>query len=415
MSRRPRLVSGHRERDHRAQRHPAKMPAARRPALASAANANTPATVTTIQCRAGSDAIEGAASKQHAAADPGHGAGLPHQPDQGAQRGPARWWRAANTLVSPSTPWIRATAIAATPAHCRKISRIGVLHTVLYGLWRCAGACQYSSVWWMSQENMADQLSAKDWLDQGLRALAEKRFYGAESRTAGEGDGGFARQLLLAFRRYRRVPCRDPQALARDRRRADHRRPEAASGRRRSAAAAAAPGVRRQSWRWRTRSAPGPRSIPAARSRRAGHRPAPAGLCENSSRAGLHRNIGPCPGANSLLGVSRLCAVGQAVAAGGTPTILEELLRIASSNAPAPFNHTLHRSSNAGDQPMTASPERLEAPSIRNCSKFGLPADQGPAGVRRGTAGADFTFSKTRLSDPRLDSDLLPEEARKIE
>ena len=69
---------------------------------------------------------------------------------------------------------------------------------------------------------MGDQLSAQDWLDQGLKTLAKSGFYGAEGGAAGQGHGGVARQFLLAFRRYFRVPCRDPERLARDRRRADY-------------------------------------------------------------------------------------------------------------------------------------------------------------------------------------------------
>src|SRR5437879_3305034 len=40
-----------------------------------------------------------------------------------------------------------------------------------------AGACQYSGVWWIvAGSNMTDQLSATDWLDQGLRTLAASGF-----------------------------------------------------------------------------------------------------------------------------------------------------------------------------------------------------------------------------------------------
>ncbi len=39
----------------------------------------------TIQCRADSDAIQGAAEQQYTAADPGHRAGLPDQPYQRPQ------------------------------------------------------------------------------------------------------------------------------------------------------------------------------------------------------------------------------------------------------------------------------------------------------------------------------------------
>jgi AcrR family transcriptional regulator len=46
-------------------------------------------------------------------------------------------------------------------------------HTVLYGYAIVAGVCQYSSVWC---DIMADQLSAKDWLEAGLDALAASGF-----------------------------------------------------------------------------------------------------------------------------------------------------------------------------------------------------------------------------------------------
>jgi AcrR family transcriptional regulator len=40
-----------------------------------------------------------------------------------------------------------------------------------------AGVCQYTSVWWdVAGIDMTDQLSAKDWLDQGLKTLAQRGF-----------------------------------------------------------------------------------------------------------------------------------------------------------------------------------------------------------------------------------------------
>ena len=54
------LVTGGRERHHGGQRHPKCRPRVAK-ALASAASPNTADSVTTIQCRAGSDAIRGAA------------------------------------------------------------------------------------------------------------------------------------------------------------------------------------------------------------------------------------------------------------------------------------------------------------------------------------------------------------------
>src|SRR6266436_8228009 len=59
-----------------------------------------------------------------------------------------------------------------------------------------AGACQYSSVWWIvAGKNMTDQLSAKDWLDQGLRTLATRGFTALKAeplaRAMGVSRGSF--------------------------------------------------------------------------------------------------------------------------------------------------------------------------------------------------------------------------------
>jgi len=51
------------------------------------------------------------------------------------------------------------------------------LHTVLYGYAPLASACQYTGVWWnVAGTDMSDQLSARDWLDQGLKTLARDGF-----------------------------------------------------------------------------------------------------------------------------------------------------------------------------------------------------------------------------------------------
>src|SRR5438132_13177875 len=112
-----------------------------------------------------------------------------------------------------------ATRMAATPAHCRMISRIerssiqlcmalrpglAAVNTVVYGA--------------MSRARNHGRSTFGTGLGKpGPEDAGEKRFYGAEGGTAGQGDGGVARQFLLAFRRYFRVPRRDPEALARDR------------------------------------------------------------------------------------------------------------------------------------------------------------------------------------------------------
>ena len=61
----------------------------------------------------------------------------------------------------------------------------------------------------------SDQLSAQDWLDQGLKARAANGAGALKAEVASESHGRVARQLLLALRRYRRVPHRDPGPLAR--------------------------------------------------------------------------------------------------------------------------------------------------------------------------------------------------------
>ena len=131
---------------------------------------------------------------------------------------------------------------------------------------------------------MNDQLSAKDWLDQGLKTLAKDGFTALKAEPLAKAMRGVARQLLLAFCRYRRVPCRDPRALARGRRRADHRQCRGGFERRKPARAAAAPGVQRTA----DAGAGGPH-LGERRSRgprrRAGHRPAPAELCRKPSDA----------------------------------------------------------------------------------------------------------------------------------
>src|SRR3954464_2402975 len=131
-------------------------------ALAAAADANITAVVATIQCRAGSDAIHGAAISStpppiHATVPARHTARISVRTRGGSMV--AR----VNTLVSPSTPWISATTIAAAPEHCSSRSRIGSLHTVLYVAGPGGGICQYSGVWSFCRRDdlMGDQLSAK--------------------------------------------------------------------------------------------------------------------------------------------------------------------------------------------------------------------------------------------------------------
>ena len=64
------------------------------------------------------------------------------------------------------------------------------LHTVLYGYDLRAGACQYSSVWWnVAGTDMTDQLSAKDWLDQGLKVLAQRGFTALKAEPLAKAMG----------------------------------------------------------------------------------------------------------------------------------------------------------------------------------------------------------------------------------
>src|SRR4051812_41207568 len=93
------------------------------------------------------------------------------------------------------------TAIPATPAHIRMISRIenpsiqlcmvmtpglAAVNTVVYGA--------------MAQGRNHGRSTLGAGLGQpGPEDTDEKRFYGAEGGTAGESHGGLARQFLLAF------------------------------------------------------------------------------------------------------------------------------------------------------------------------------------------------------------------------
>jgi len=64
---------------------------------------------------------------------------------------------------------------------------------------------------------------------------------------------------------------------------------------------------------------------------------------------------------------------------------------------------------------MTASPERLKAPSIQNCWNPGLSADQGSTGID--ATKQELISRSAKLAYPIRDGIpiMLPEEARKIE
>ena len=149
------------------------------------------------------------------------------------------------------------------PAHCSRRSRIGkapqVFHTLLYGdIRRLApvntavyGGCR-------RERSMTDQLSATDWLDQGLRTLAKSGFTALKAeplaKAMGVSRGSFywhfadigayhaailrhwrdvaAEQIIKAGLRKTKIPC---------------------------CSCCAGPSAANR--RWRTPSAPGPRSI----------------------------------------------------------------------------------------------------------------------------------------------------------
>ncbi len=166
---------------------------------------------------------------------------------------------------------------------------------------------------------MADQLSAKDWLDQGLKTLAESGYTALKAEPLAKAMGVSRGSFYWHFADVEAVPRGgSSMLLARGRRRADHRQRRGRRRQRQPAAVFAAPGVRRAAGAGER----GPRlghGRPGGQSRGAGHRPAPADLRRKpvqGLRAFTRR--GSRAGANSLLGVSRLCAVGQTLAAGAT-------------------------------------------------------------------------------------------------
>src|SRR5260370_39220260 len=142
-----------------------------------------------IQCRAGSDAIQGAAISNMP--KPIHATVPACQTSQikVRSRGGSMVTR-GNILVSPITAWVNAAAMAANPEHCSRISRIGSsihycmvmppalapVNTVVYGR-NVAGT------------GMTDQLSAKDWLDQGLKTLATSGFTALKAEPLAKAMG----------------------------------------------------------------------------------------------------------------------------------------------------------------------------------------------------------------------------------
>jgi hypothetical protein len=58
---------------------------------------------------------------------------------------------------------------------------------------------------------MGDQLSVQDWLDQGLKTLAKSGFTALKAEPLAKAMGVSRGSFYWHFRRYFRVPRRDPQ------------------------------------------------------------------------------------------------------------------------------------------------------------------------------------------------------------
>ena len=218
-------MPGDRQRDDGAERHPAEMPAARRTRhWRAAAKANTQAIVTTIQCRAGSDAIEGAAISS---TPPPIQATVP-----ACQTSRIRVRRRAGSMVARGEHLGfaehavdqgdrdrgNAGALQQEIAH----RTVSIQYCMVYA--PHAGACQYSGVWWTSQgTDMTDQLSAKDWLDQGLKALARSGFTALKAEPLAKAMGVSRGSFYWHFADIGAFHAAILDALARGRRRADHR------------------------------------------------------------------------------------------------------------------------------------------------------------------------------------------------
>src|SRR5271156_698521 len=85
-----------------------------------------------------------------------------------------------------------ATAIAARPEHCSKRSRIGFLsiHNCMESMSDALAAVNTVMYGEMSQgRRMTDQLSARDWLDRGLKVLAEQGFTALKAEPLAKAMG----------------------------------------------------------------------------------------------------------------------------------------------------------------------------------------------------------------------------------
>ena len=160
---------------------------------------------------------------------------------------------------------------------------------------------------------MSDQLSAKDWVDEGLKALASRGFTALKAEPLAKAlrvsRGSFYWHFADIAAFHAAILARWHEVAAED-----YRQCRGGLEGREPARAAAAPGF----WRAADAGAGGPylgERRPGRAGRRPGHRPAAAELCRGP--AGEIRIAGGCgarTGPNSLLGVSRLCLVGPALA-----------------------------------------------------------------------------------------------------
>src|SRR5258708_37828101 len=90
-----------------------------------------------------------------------------------------------------------ATAIAANPEHCSKRSRIGPSpYMTVWSVEPALAAVNTLVYGELSQEEiMTDQLTAKDWLDQGLKTLAARRFTALKAEPLAKPMGGSPRRF----------------------------------------------------------------------------------------------------------------------------------------------------------------------------------------------------------------------------
>ena len=216
------LISGGRHRHHRAHRHPAKVAASRRPGIGERGKAEhgiqrrarSSAAPAPMPCRARRSAARRRRSMPRC---------RPATPAGSAcAAAAARWWRGQNLGFAEHAVDQRHRDRGHAGTLQQDIAHRN-LHTLVYGDVGPALAPVNTLVYGgMSQARHDRSTFRKRLARPGAESPGAARFHGAEGRAAGEGDGRLARQFLLAFCRYRRVPRRDPEALARGRRRTGH-------------------------------------------------------------------------------------------------------------------------------------------------------------------------------------------------